>query len=49
MRFRIKTGKYLHDTWAIGMTLVHMDKETLLYIKLFKWYLIVGYMNEDWV
>ena len=49
MRFRAKIRKYSHGAWAIGMTLVHVDREVVLYIKLFKWYLTVGYMNEDWV
>lgn len=49
MRFRAKIRKYSKGAWAIGITLIYLDKEVILYIKLLKWYLAIGYMNEDWV
>lgn len=49
MKFRAKMQRYRDGVWAVGISLAHIPDETVLYIKLFKWYLIVGYMYEDWV
>ena len=49
MKFRAKIRKYSRGVWAIGVTLVHVDRETVLYIKLIKLCLMIGYMYEDWV
>lgn len=49
MKFKTKIRKYRNGSWAIGITLVHVDDDIVLYIKLFKWYLTIGYMSEDWV
>lgn len=49
MRFRVKIRKYSKYSWAIGITLVRVYRDVILYIKLFKWCLTIGYTSEDWM
>lgn len=49
IKFRVKMDKFSKGCWAVGLSLIHIPKETILYIKLFKWHIDIGFMGEDWV
>lgn len=49
IKFRAKINKYDNGIWGFGFNLAHIPNQTILYIKLIKWYICIGFMNEDWI
>jgi hypothetical protein len=47
IKFKTEIRKYTYGVWSVGISLAHIPDETILYIKLFKWYIMIGYVNDE--
>lgn len=46
VKFKYKIVPMMKGQWSIGICLSHLDRETYLYINLFKWNLSIGFLED---
>lgn len=45
-KFRIRVDRQSKGWWSFGAAISHMQKETYLYINLFKWSISIGFLYD---